>query len=119
MTGTRFKTPEKVNDMLRLLLDGRISRIEEVRTKDGLDLMVQVNGTEIGIHFIDDAMLYITFRCNGRKYPFGRIRAEAVTFVINNDDTFTMQTVLGAGGISIIMPKKPDACIRDITRKGR
>lgn len=119
MTGTRFKTPEKVKDMLLLLLDGSSSRIEEVRTKDGLDLMVHINCMEVGIHFIDDAMLYITFRCDGKKNPFGRIRADAVTFVINNDDTFTMHTVLGAGGISIIMPKKPDAYIRDITRKGR
>lgn len=119
MTGTRFKTPEKVNDMLLLLLDKKRSRIEEVRTKDGLDLMIHVNCMEVGIHFIDDAMLYITFRCAGKNNPFGRIRADAVTFVVNNDDTFTMQTVLGAGGISIIMPKNPDACIRDNTRKGR
>lgn len=111
MIPTVFKTSEKVKDMLLLLLDSR-ANIEERAGSNGTDLIISFNRIDVLIHFIDDAMQCVSFKHKGREKLFGRFMAEAVEFKVINENTFKMQTVLKGGGISIIMPKKPDAQIK-------
>ena len=114
MIQSKFNTPNKVREMLKLLLDERVS-ISEQTEGECAEIIVLFNGVSVTIRFICNSMESVILNLEGKSKPFGYIKADAVVFELLGDN-FCMQTVHGNEGVKIIMPKKADIEIKQLCK---